>query len=310
MLFFCKLAAVLSAMMLILVGPSLPLAFAGPHTLAEWADLSKLEKKIDVEGFGRVKKLKSAGIKVKRVGLISFYIVDSGTAKVSAMDLPYEGPRHRWNGRTLDKESNHFASQLAAHGVPGLKKAFADHGMTLLTPPELIEDGRQLHALTAFELRQERFAKAAREQRHYLQRHPDKTVSARDFRYVPAGLFVDHKSTASLEELRRALGLDALLVVQNTTRTEKSAVIHTGTELYLFGRNPLPRPQPGFDQVAYSKGALYARGRFGKGYKGAEIAQMKRGKIQSEQYDGLARIMEATAHMALSRFDRNYAKGK
>ncbi len=89
-----------------------------------WAEGDKAYSKV---WFGPVhasmKRFNQVGFP-KRVGLISFYLFDSGTHKFSAMAATYGGTYFKSFGLN-ERGANEFASQFAKLGVPGLKKRFA-----------------------------------------------------------------------------------------------------------------------------------------------------------------------------------------
>ncbi len=331
MFFLRRLLLLVVTLSLAVTGTALT-AHAGPKTLADWADYKKLEKKIVSYPLQQgIRDLKRAGIQVKRVGLVSFYIVDTGAYKFSAMAATYGGT-YATTHKLTPNGANHFATRLAEEALPGMKKAFAAHGMELLTPEEFLQNDEQVAALQNFELKQGKSAKVTRKLISMFAKRPEMTASANGFKYIPAALFVDAPSKTSMEELRQALGLDALLVVQNRTVSDKKVVVHGGTEMYLFGRNPNPLPKQKLARISYSTGSTYAHALFAKGYKGSVIAKMgKPGKpktrtvfngtdqktittrergIKSENYDGFGKVMERTTNELLNRYEKEYAKGK
>ena len=288
-----------------------PNAHAGPKTFQDWAEYKKLEKKIIHGRYPLVKSLRKAGVAApKRVGLITFYILDTGDVKFSAMAATYGGTYKRTHGLTLDG-ANHFASKLAKQAVPEMKKAFAEHGMELLTPDQFLQTKEQAQALKDFRLRQGKSAKVAKKLLSFFEKRPNMTAVANGFKYIPAGVFIDAPSNTSLEELRVTLGLDALVAVKNRTYSSKKQVHYGGADIYMFGHNPTPRPEMKIARIAWSPGMPYASATFAKGYKKpVEIAKMKKGKIKSETYDGFGKIMGRTTSEMLRYFEENYNKGK
>lgn len=279
------------------------------QTLSDWATSDKLEKKIISYPIGNeIRSVKAAGIHVRRVGLVSFYILDTGNFAYNAMADTYGG-KTKEIARLSGEGANYFATLMAMESVDGMKKVFALHGMDLLTPTEFITDDHQLEALRTFKLKQGNAAGITKAVYGYLQKNPQTSAAAQGFAFIPAAAFIDAPTKTSMEELRQALGLDALLVVQNTTASSKKAVSHIGTEMYLFGPNPLPVPEIKIARMSYSEGATYAHALFAKGYKGSEIARMKKLTVTSVNLDGYTAIMKRTTNELLKRFEENYNKG-
>ncbi len=280
--------------------------------LEYWAGKSRLEKKMQTLPHltrNEVRKLKSSIGKPKRVGLVSVYIFDTGSYKYSAMAHTYGGTYAQMSGLSFSG-ANHFATRLAEESVPGLKKAFADHGMELLTPTEFVKTEEQFNALNDFKLKQGRMAKVTKRLVSFFEKNPKMSAAANGFPYIPANVFVDAQSKGSLEELRKALGLDAIAVLSHNTVSSKKNIGHIKIELNLFGPNPNPMPKNKLARIAYSEGAVYAMGFFGRGYKGSLIAVMRKGEIKSEDYKGLTRIVEVLGDETLKSFEKEYEKGK
>ncbi len=137
-------------------------AFAGKSdTFQTWAEDNKAYKKV---WFGpapsQMKKLKAIGYP-KRVGLLSFYVFDTGVHSFNAMAATYGGTYSKEFGLN-DAGANLFASEFAKRGVPALKKRFEEHGMELLTPVEFLENEAQMRAYIDFELPKSGFQKFAK----------------------------------------------------------------------------------------------------------------------------------------------------
>ena len=99
----------------------------------------------------------------KRVGLISFYVFDTGTYEYNAMNAVYGSPSFTdASGKSFvkvgetfglnDRQANIFATLFAERAVPRMKELFSEKGMTLLTPVEFLENEAQLEAYFSFEL--------------------------------------------------------------------------------------------------------------------------------------------------------------
>ena len=114
-------------------------ALAGKKdTFATWgADPEKAYKKV---WFGPVpaelKQLGEIGFP-KKVGLLSYYLMDTGSLEFSALAATYGGTYQKTFGLN-ERGANKFASAFAEVGVPVLKEEFAARGMELLTPVEFL----------------------------------------------------------------------------------------------------------------------------------------------------------------------------
>jgi hypothetical protein len=299
-----RIAAALSG--LLLVGPAL----AGADTFRTWADKEDLGKKIVVYDHltPAVAKLAPAGIaRPKRVGLVSFYLWDTGSYEFNAMAYQYGGTYEQTSALT-PKGANHFATKLAQAGVPALKKAFAAHGFELLTPAEFTTSDELRQSYVSFQLPMGGLARATVSTAEWISKSPTASSAAAGFSGIHAHLFTDAKGLSGLEELRRKLGLDALVVVANTSSSYDKGVILGGIQLLVYGPNPTPLPPQKLAQIGWSPGALFARGDFAKGFKGVEFAKIKKGSIESESYDGYDEIMETLADETLRGFDEQYGQ--
>lgn len=280
------------------------------ETLAQWAANEKLPNKMVIygHGMGAVGKLQESGIaRPKRVGLVSFYLWDSGSYEFNAMARAYGGTYERTAGLT-PKGANHFATRLAESGVPALKKAFAAHGMELLEPVEFVTSDAMRQTYVGFDLPMGGLGKATMNMAQWIERTPKASSAAAGYTGMHAHLWQDAKMLTALEELRVAMGLDAIAILANSSTSDKDGVWLTGVDLLMYGANPVPKPPQKIAQYAWSPGALYGKGNFGKGFKGAPIATMNKGHVTSESYDGYDRIVETLARQVLARFDELYAR--
>jgi hypothetical protein len=121
---------------------------------------------------------------------------------------------------------------------------------------------------------------------------------------------MDAKGQTALEELRKTLGLDAMVVLANTSQSWNEGVLLTGIHLYLYGHNPVPMPPQKVAQWSWSEGASYGHGQFGKGFKGSQIATLKKGTLTEEVYDGYDGIVTALARVTIAGFEEQYEDAK
>jgi hypothetical protein len=284
---------------------------AGDDPLKEWAEDKKLAKKIVLyphASANAVKKLKESGFAApKKVGLISFYLWDVGEYKFNAMANAYGGTYERTSQLT-PKGANHFATKLAELGVPALKKAFAAHGMDLLEPVDFISTEEQRQAYVTFQLPTGKLGGATLAVADWMQKNPKASSAAAGYSGINTHLWMDAKGLTALEDLRQKLGLDAMVVLANTSNSDAKEVRLDGIQLSMYGHNPVPIPAMKIAQIAWSPGAPYAQGMFGKGFQGTVIAEMKKGEVKAEFYEGYDVILETLADESLKVFDEQYGK--
>ena len=274
--------------------------------LQNWAENKDLGKKIVLLGVGPVNKLKENGIaSPKKVGLISFYLWDSGTFEFNAMAHQYGGVYQETAGLT-PKGANHFATKLAEAGIPALKNAFAAQGMELLLPVEFAKTDQQRQAYVNFALPMGKLGGAALNIAQWIQKTPKASSAATGFNGIHTHLWQDATMLTALEELRQQLGLDVIAVLANTSVSDKKGVMLTGVEFYMYGHNPVPKPSQKIAQFAWSPGMPYAKAQFGKGFKGVQIAKIKKGEVEAEDYEGYDKIAAALATEALKEFGKKY----
>jgi hypothetical protein len=81
-------------------------------------------------------------------------------------------------------------------------------------------------------------------------------------------------------------------------------------DLMMFGHNPHPMPTQKIAQTAWADMVPYASGTFGKGFEGAVLAKLNKGKIMSEDYTGFGVVTEALARAVLTEFDKEFETGE
>lgn len=296
-------------------------ALAKPETFAEIAeDPAKVAKKV---WFGpdhaSLKKIGQVGLP-PRVGLLSFYLFDTGTYKFNAMAATY-GPTYRniSTGQTYrkasesfgltDKAANIFATEFAEIAVPKLKEVFAGHGMELLTPLEFIETEEQKAAYINFELPETGFQKFTAGALKFLDNNPHANAAADGFLMIPTHIFSGNReSLEALESLRQSLGLDAFVVVVNNTATDKKNVAYTGTQMLFYGPNPDPLPENKMQAKFWTAMIPYPSGTYGKGFKGISIYDVK--KEVKPSYDGFDVVIGAIASESIAKMNKAIEKSK
>lgn len=279
---------------------------AGEDPLNEWAEDKKLHKQIVLYPTGFVKNMKKAGLeKPKRVGLISFYLWDVGEYKFNAMARTYGGTYERTSQLT-PKGANHFATKLAELGVPALKQSFAAHGMELLEPVEFVTTEEMRRAYVNFKLPTGKIGAASAAISDWMFRNPTASSAAAGYSGINTHLWMDMPGLTALDSLRRQLGLDAVVVLANTSNSDAKNVALDGIHLMMYGPNPNPKPTMRIAMLGWAPSIQYVTSKFGKSFKYSVIATLKKGEITEELYEGYDVIVKTLADVSLDNFAEQY----
>ena len=276
------------------------IAAAGADPLSEWTEDPEdvIDRVWIAPPHANGDKLKGAGKMPVKAGLVSFYIFDTGDFKFNAMAATYGGTVSTTVG-LKEHAANTYASELARLGVPALKKEFADAGMTLLTPVEFLQTDEQKRAYADFVLPRGGFARAALKVVDWVEKSPQVEGGADGYKMITTHLWQDAEGLTALEGLRAALGLDALVVVANTTSSSAKGVILGEVRLEMYGTNPVPKPEGRLASIGWTPGIPYVKGNFGKGFKGAQLAVLSGGEEKSASYAGYDIVAGALAKASL-----------
>ena len=294
-------------------------AWAAPKTFADiGSDPGKAARKVwfgpDHADFG---KIASIGYP-QRVGLLSFYIVDTGTYEFSALNAVYGTPSFTdASGKSYvkvgesyglsDRQANIFATEFAELAVPRMKALFGARGMTLLTPVEFLESDAQIEAYKSFRLPKSGFQTFTETGLKILDKNPHANGAADGFLMIPTHVFSGNRdSLRALDALRQKLGLDAFVVVLNTTATDKKSVAYTGTQMLFYGPNPVPLPDNKIQAKFWTAMIPYPSGTYGKGFKGIRIYNWKTKSFDS--FDGYEGVIDAVVSRSLGRIDEEMPK--
>lgn len=296
-------------------------ALAAPKTFAEiGADAAKAAKKVwfgpDHASFKKVGQIGAP----PRVGLLSFYMFDTGTYEFNAMAATYgptyinlsTGQKYRKAGESFgltDRAANIFATELAEIAVPKLKEVFVSHGMELLTPLEFIETDEQKVAYVDFRLPETGFQKFTAGALKFLDKNPHANAAADGFLMIPTHIFSGNRDALrALETLRERLGLDAFVVVVNNSVTDKKNVAYLGSQMLFYGPNPEPLPENKMQAKYWTAMIPYPSGTYGKGFKGISIYDIKKGT--KPDYTGFDNVIVAIASESIGRMNKAIAKTK
>jgi hypothetical protein len=207
-------------------------------------------------GSGPKPYLPALGAVPKRVALVSYYSLDIGNYEENG---PYARAATGWYiSQSIDITGAGLAlfnQALHDAGIEAMKKAFAAHGMELLTPPEYLDTDGKKAAYDAFKLEtggkgsltgilnkmnKAEFKLTDAAQGYHLIDLPRLNASNE----AKFGLALQGGSKPVFEglghDLAAALGVDAVMVVYNVLQADKKSINMIGNYAYVFGPNPVP----------------------------------------------------------------------
>ena len=319
---------VLAATLIVVMTASTSFAKKG-DSFENWAKGDKAYKKVWFGPAPSQLKHMDPSKHPKRIGLISFYVYDTGNFKFSAMAATYGGSYYEEFGMN-SRGANMFATEFAQRSEPVLKARFAERDMQLLTPVEFLETEEQTQIYLNFRLPESGMQKFAKGLRGFFEKNPHADGAADGYAMIPTHLWMDKEMLVTLEELRVSLGLDALAVVTNLTSSNKKSVIFSGASMAIYGPNPEPRPEEKYAKYWWPA-LVYVGGTFGKGFKGIEFAYWSKEKettnsitnpisgtsttyygsgIERAEYDGYEGVIDALARKTLEEMESRFRKGK
>lgn len=286
-------------------------AYAANKSIAD--AVAKPEKVAKQVWFGpapsQIKKLYDIGMP-KRIGLISFYVYDTGMHEYSAW-FDHYGPVvfKQWGGN--DFKANITASIFAEIGVPVIRQRFAEKGMEVLTPAEFLDTEKKVTAYASFELSKSGLQKFTEKQLKFFDRNPHATAHAVGYRMIPLhASFLTQNVLGELEEFRKALELDALMVVTMHTSSSKVGQNLANVTMQLVGPNPEPRPENEKHVKWWWPAIMYPSANFGKGFKGAPYVRFETKKKPGwHSFEGSEVIFDAMSSRTLAELQKHYDKG-
>ena len=292
----------------------------------------KLRKMVHVDKGGKPDKNKGQGAvpylaaldePPHRIALISFYIWDTGSSNSRVTyqwfrDVPretgkldeYGRPEIEWveiekteivtkRFQITQDGASHFANRLYWQGINELREAFAAQGMQLLVPGEFLDTTEKLNGYRNYAFKPGIGNKFGKHWFDYLAgiggRGENLTMSAvaPGYRWFATHFAPTDPGTANnLEELRRILDVDAMLIVNNTTASDASRVYFSRIGMIMYGPNPMPRRE-GVKYIQYKEGQVYATAHLSLGPKHWIAKCNADGLPVEEHYEGYERALEA-----------------
>ncbi len=235
----------------------------------------------DPSGDGPVPYLQRLEGPPRTIALVSFYVVNAGRSPGSY---------------TATDGVNRFAQGLHETGIGALREAFAAHDIEVLLPPH--RDAYLLHEL--------KLGAAARDGRSLKRRMGDSNENGRlvqrsavaaGYRLLPVHFMpADPKIGNSLDDLRRDLEVDALMVLKHGVRAKSGKIRLEDVQLLIYGPNPVP-PAEGRKYKARAEAQVYIDARF-EAADPMTIAEIERGEILREAFEGYAVVLQTIADRA------------
>lgn len=270
--------------------------------------MTKVERpagKVDKWGGGVVPDLTKLGGPPKRVGIVTFFIkahpqseIDQTTSRGFYNDTTYTT---KTTYRLTRDGANRYATAFMEQGLDDLRAAFAERGMTLLTPAEFLDTDEKWKFYNEFEYEISKIARLALRVGGGGSDFANADLaSAAGTRFIPATLATgDYKSNKSMGELATGLGLDAILAVENEMKMTRSDLSLSKIQLVLYGPNPVPKVEgriyPGW---SYNTGMVYG-GSVLQLKRPAEVAtfEVKKKEMTTtgESFDGYAPLLKVAA---------------
>lgn len=259
------------------------------------------------KGEGPVPKFPAGGSPPKRVGILTFFIQDTG--KQQAKIYSNFASSSELTGAGV----NHFAAKFYDASLGVIKKVFSEQGMTVLTTGEYLDTPEKEAAYFTFEMNHGfmmrgliKYVKSLDgwNQRAWAMRHgvthlmqdagTMKSATPDGYRIFPIEMIgQDGKSTDSINDLREAVGVDAFLGVLIQTQYNGKELVLRDLWMYVYGPNPTKK-------VA---GKRYIQWRTGQRWAETEmrmkppptVAKFKKGQIIFEDYSGFDKLISANS---------------
>lgn len=234
------------------------------------------------------------GLEIKKVALVGFSMVTTGEY--------HKYGRLSTVSNATDVGVDYAINKILKGSEESLKTAFQDQGIELLVSADFSEDQKAtLLALTNKDWY------PGQDQVSFLNRAGDiassgmaESVGGVGEGYVglPAGVVYVKKSYVYYNELIKALGVDAVVIVSSSSNIGKSGYLYTGFDIDLIGSNPITM-EMGEEmhkgmalkifKMNYWPSVIYAESNTTL-KKPVAILSTKKGEIIGENFDGAGNI--------------------
>jgi len=239
-----------------------------------YSDLSKSLKKEIRDGL-----VTKDNLKLKKVGIVTTYLFEEKFNNNKALfQYVYS------NG----DDENYFFSKMASPLVEGVKLAFEESEIELLSPTQFLDSPDKQEAY-------QKLAKKLRTSDPFVQMIKDKKLEASgnefEFIYTLSKEGESGKIADGLAEYAVELGFDAFLSIEINTKYMSKAVTFNGLQFTLHSVNPASKKGLLFNRYSLFADMFYP------------IAFVKGSKIESEAFSGFKELGERAAKDYLKFID-------
>lgn len=264
-------------------------------SLKEWADGNLLKNaelrpkpkfykadfiNVDEDGHGMIPYFPA--LKIKKIAIICFATQDDQQYKQSGNKY-FRVTETRW---TNDNAILHINESCFPLAVSALKTFGSQNNIEIVTLGELIKANPQLASVyNEYQLEASWLGKAL------INDNVNGSIFTADgTKYInAASTYPDYKFSSSIGLLAKALGVDAVMVIQNEIFSSKEGISFSKVSVHLFGPNPIPKKDKkyvGFGGAKYNEGLYYLGTEFNSKDGAIVIKTDKKGKWESEDFAG------------------------
>lgn len=264
-------------------------------SLKEWADGNTLKNaeyrpkpkfykadfmKVEEDGHGMFPYFPA--LKIKKIAIICFSTQDDQQFKQSGNKY-FRVTETRWINDNAVQHINETSFPIA---VTALKNFGAQNNIEIVTLGELIKSNPQLATVyNDYELDLSWLGKAL------INDNINGSIFTADgTKYINAATsYPDYKFGNSIGLLAKALGVDAVMVIQNEIFNSKGGISLSKLSIHLFGPNPVPKKDKkyiGFGGAKYNEGLYYLGTEFNNKDGAIIIKTDKKGKFENEDFAG------------------------
>jgi hypothetical protein len=235
---------------------------------------------VDEDGHGKTPYFPA--LKIKKIAIICFAVQDDQQFKQSGNKY-FRVTETRW---TSDNAVKHITETSFPMAVNALKAFGSQNNIEFVTLGELIKSNPQLESVyNNYQLEASWLGNAL------LVNNIDGSIFTADgTRYInAASAYPDYKFGNSLGLMAKALGVDAVMVIQNEIFSSKEGIAFSKLSLHLLGPNPIPKKDKkyaGFNGAGYNEAMYYLGTEFISKDGAIVIKTDKKGKWEGEDFSG------------------------
>jgi hypothetical protein len=193
----------------------------------------KLDKALTVQAPGNLLDEQFQKLEMKRIGLLSFYIMDEG-----------DQDAYSWMGMS-EAGGNYIASTLRDMSIDAIKGSFSAEGFELLLPEEYLDTDAKKQAYANYQMEVGPGFKVLLNAVNSIASAGSgmqMSATASGYEFIPfADAAGDYKMGESMAGLTEQLGVDALAVVFIKSRTDKKNTYFVSTGMHILSKNPIEK---------------------------------------------------------------------